>query len=295
MAKSLSYYITLLVLKIKKVKYTFSQTPIPFEQLRENDVYFPKNSFFKGEHVTAFSLLKTKIVAIRNGGNPESLLLYLHGGAFVSGPTHYHWDAIEKIAKNTKHTVWMCNYPKAPEHKIDEISKNIDAVYKKALEEFKSDAITLMGDSVGGTLHIALTQRILSSNMGLPSKIVLISPVLDASLEHPDIALIDKIDPILSKKGVLSAKHMCAVNNHLKDARLSPLYGSFKGFPKTYLFIAENDITRPDQLLFAADLEKENIKKYIFYGKGMPHIWPLLPVMKESRKSLNEIIDFLNE
>ena len=53
----------------------------------------------------------------------------------------------------------MCNYPKAPENKIDEISINVDQIYQKALLLFKSENIILMGDSAGGTLRIALTQR----------------------------------------------------------------------------------------------------------------------------------------
>lgn len=32
----------------------------------------------------------------------------------------------------------------------------------------------------------------------------------------------------------------------------------------------------------------------VIIGKNMPHIWPLLPVMKEAKRSLNEIIKTLN-
>ena len=150
-----------------------------------------------------------------------------------------------------------------------------------------------MGDSVGGTLTIALTQRLIQNKISLPSKIILISPVLDASFTNPKIDEIDKKDPMLSKNGVLSAKKMCSED--LMDNRISPIYGSFIFFPKTYLYIAENDITTPDQLEFANKLNEANVQNFITYGKGMPHIWPLLPVMKEAKISLNEIINQIND
>jgi acetyl esterase/lipase len=150
-----------------------------------------------------------------------------------------------------------------------------------------------MGDSAGGTLTIALTQRLIKTNESLPFKLILISPVLDASIKNQEIDVLDKKDVMLSKIGVLSAMNMCSES--LNDERISPLNGEFKFFPKTYLYIAENDITFPDQIIFASKLNEEKIDNVIQIGKEMPHIWPLLPVMKESKKALNQIINNINE
>src|SRR5690606_29561154 len=146
----------------------------------------------------------------------------------------------------------------------------------------------------GATLILTLIQRLVGLNVSLPSKIILISPVLDASFENPEIISIDKKDPMLSVKGVLSAKKMCIEDGNLKNNIISPLFGDFNGFPITYLFIAENDITYPDQLILCHKLKELEVEHYVEIGKGMPHIWPLLPVMTESRNSLNAIIKILN-
>ena len=108
-----------------------------------------------------------------------------------------------------------------------------------------------------------------------------------------EIDILDKKDVMLSKIGVLSAMNMCSES--LNDERISPLNGDFKFFPKTYLYIAENDITFPDQIIFASKLNEEKIDNVIQIGKEMPHIWPLLPVMKESKIALNQIISNINE
>lgn len=295
MAKSITYHLTMLVIKIKGIKKIFSQNPINYLELRKGDIHFPKSSFFKSKKVSSFSVEKTQITEVKNEQNSKKLLIFIHGGAFVSGPAQHHWDSVEKIAKKTNYCVWVCDYPKAPEHKISEISRNINAVYELAISKFSSENIVLLGDSVGGTLVVALTQRLIEKKMPLPSKLLLISPVMDASFENPDIDAIDKKDPMISKAGVLSAKKMCIEDGNLKNVTISPIYGSFQGFPTTFLFLAENDITYPDQLLLCNALERAKVENTVFLGEGMPHIWPLLPVMKEARVALDKIIGLLNE
>ncbi|PKG42648.1 alpha/beta hydrolase fold domain-containing protein, partial [Psychroflexus sp. MES1-P1E] len=146
----------------------------------------------------------------------------------------------------------------------------------------------------GGTLVASLMQRLIKNNIEMPNKIILISPVMDASMSNPEIEKVDNIDPILSKKGVLSAKKMCVENNDLKNVMVSPLFGNFENFPQTFLFLAENDITYPDQKLAVQKFIEAKVNLEIIEGKNMPHIWPFLPVMKEAKIALNEIIRILN-
>ena len=294
MKQSLTYYITLFVIKLKGLKKQFSKDPIDYKKIRKEDVQQPKGAFFKKNVRREFKILKSNITEITENKNANHLLLFIHGGAFISGPASHHWDTIKEIVEQTNYTVWMCNYPKAPEHTITEISKNIDAIYKEALNEYQGSQITCFGDSVGGTLITALIQRAVKTNVTLPSKIILVSPVMDATMSNDEIGPIDALDPMLSKAGVLSAKKMCAENNDLKNEMISPLFGSFENFPKTILFLGERDITYPDQKLAVAKLKNAHAPLEVITGTNMPHIWPLLPVMKEAKTALLQIIDRLN-
>ncbi|TPN88906.1 alpha/beta hydrolase fold domain-containing protein [Aquimarina algicola] len=295
MKQSLTYHLTLLVIKLKGLKKNFSKDPIDFKKIRKEDVHQPKGKFFKQNGVRSFKISGSVITEIGRADNSDKLLIFIHGGAFISGPGKHHWDTIQEIAKQTNYTIWMCNYPKAPEHKISEISENIDAIYTTAQEQYQASQITLIGDSVGGTLVTALIQRLVEGKKELPNKIILICPVMDATMSNPDIEKVDAIDPMLSKKGILSAKKMCAENNDLKNVMISPIYGSFEQFPETVLFLAENDIMYPDQKLVVQKLKKTNTNVMVIEGKSMPHIWPFLPIMKEAQVSLKEIIKILND
>lgn len=291
MMQSFSYYIIKLILKLKGIKKDFSQDPIDYKKIRKEDIHHPKGKFFKQKGVRKFEVSNTLITEIKKTDTTNKLLIFIHGGAFICGPAQHHWDSLKEIVTHTNSTAWMCDYPKAPEHKILELSKNIDEVYDAALKIYSSDQIILIGDSAGGTLITALTQRLIQKGIDLPNKIILVSPVMDASMTNSKIAEIDKIDPMLSKVGVLSAKKMCAGLDNLGNAMISPLNGSFIGFPTTILFIAEHDITYPDQLLAIKKMKDAKVNLEVVKGINMPHIWLFLPVMKEAKSALKLLID----
>ncbi len=270
----------------------FSTDPVDYKKIRKEDVKIPKSSFFKKQK--RFTVLDTTVTEVLSKEGTNKLILFIHGGAFISGPAEHHWNTIRKLHKHTVYTIWLCDYPKAPESQIDVISNNIDAVYKKALESYQPENIVLLGDSVGGTLSFALVQRLIKNQKEIPSKIIAISPVMDATLSNPRIMEFDKKDPMLSKKGILSAKKMCANNKDLTDLKISPIYGSFNGFPKTLLFLGENDIMYPDQEILVEKLKESSITFRAIVGKQMPHIWVLLPFLKEGKIALKELLKELN-
>lgn len=294
--KSLTYYLLSTVIKLKGIKKTFSKLPIDYQKLRKDDIHLPNKKDVKGLDFQSFIIKKSKVTEIfPKGESSENVIIYCHGGASVYGPTDLHWNSIAQIVRQTNIKVFLVDYPKAPEHKIIEINENIDAVYDDFLTKYSSKNIILLGDSMGATLLILLVQRLIKNSMSLPKSIILLSPVLDASMKNPEIENIDKLDIMLSRKGVLSAKTMCAGNISLQSEEISPIYGNFKNFVTTYLFTATYDIMYPDTEIFIQKLRAENIPIYVYEGEGMPHIWAFLPIMSEAKKALNQIINILKK
>lgn len=293
MKQSLSYYMALLIIKIKGVKKDFDHDPIDFKKIRKEDIHHPSSKFFKRNLLSTFKISDSLISEIGKDQSSDRLLIFIHGGAFISGPAQHHWNTVKEIAKKIDCKIWMCDYPKAPENEITKISENIDAIYSEAQKNYEANQISILGDSVGGTLATALVQRLILKKLKLPAKLILVTPVMDASMSNPKIKTFEKIDPMLSKKGVLSAKKMCAGNKDLKDQMISPLYGNFVGFPITVLFLAKKDILYPDAKLAEIKMKKNNVNMKVIEGENMPHIWPFLPVMKEAKTSLNQMIQLI--
>lgn len=294
---SISYYLLKLVLRLKGLKQIFQQDPIPYERLRKDDVHQVPKGLKKRLHVQEMEVQGFPVVSLAPltpSSKPTSLVLYLHGGAFVSGPTALHWALLEQVVATTGQTAWLLNYPKAPEHTADTTQAYVDAVYAKAMAEYGSEHLIVMGDSAGSTLSICLTQRLLVNNpVAIPSLLIAISPVMDFELNHPEVASLDQQDPMLSPVGLRSAKRMYAGSYALNDPYIVPIYGSFKGFPKTYLFIGTADVLSADEYTAAAQMREEGVDLTVIEGPSMPHIWPILPAMSEAKTALNQILEIL--
>jgi len=294
--KSISFYIVTSFIKLKGIKTVFSKAPIDYVRLRKKDIKTPNKKLLINQDTNTFKINKSIVTEMipYNNKEEETIILYCPGGAFVYGPTDINWKFCTKIAKETQLRTYLIDYPKAPEAKIEEINANIDAVYDYLAEQKSIKNIILIGDSVGGTLLMLLIQRVIQSQRKIKSKgIILISPVVDCSMTNPKIGAVDENDIMLSLKGVLSAKQMCAGNIDLKSEIISPIYGNYKNFIKTYIFIAENDIMQPDQELLVKKLITHNIFLKVFREYKNHHIWPLLPYMQEAKESVNEIINII--
>ncbi len=293
---SISFYITTAFIKLKGIKSDFSKSPVDYLKLRKNDIKIPSKNLLLNQDFNSIKISQSILTEIvpKNLKNQQTAVLYCPGGASVYGPTSMNWEAIAAIAKETGLRSFLINYPKAPEVIIEEVNGNIDDVYHYLVNQESIKNIILIGDSMGGTLLMLLIQRLLKNEKSeLPKSIILISPVADSSMTNPKIIEKDKTDIMLSLNGVLSAKKMCAGNLNLKSDIISPLYGSFKNFVSTHLFIAENDIMQPDQELLVEKMVAEKVNLNIYRGKKMPHIWPLLPFMKEAKNSLKTIIEII--
>jgi acetyl esterase/lipase len=294
---SFSYSIIKLVLKLKGTKKIFSQDPILYKNLRKDDIISPSKLLLRGNRFTSFKVEKSTITEIipKDNTSPNTLIFYCPGGAFVSGPSDLAWNSISYLTKKTGAKAWVINYPKAPENQIEEISDNIYKIYSKAILSYKPSNIILLGDSAGGCLILTLAQKLVEKNLPSPGKLIAITPLVDASMSNPEIEKIAHLDPILGKVGVLSAKKMCAGNLNLKNPIISPLYGSFESFPPTHIFVAEHDILSPDINLAIEKMKTAKISLEVTPGKSMPHLWPLLPVMKEARTALAQIAASINK
>ena len=288
--------LTFLIIRLMGIKKIFSKNPIDYKKLRKSDQKLPPKNFFRKFIVEKEQINETIIHKIKNKETKTSgLVIFIHGGAFISGPAEHHWKATQKIVQQTTKELWLIDYPKAPEATIHKICKNIDAVYKQTLQNFKSQEIVLIGDSVGGNLIMTLTQRLLKNKGELPNKLILITPVFDASMSNLEIENIAAKDPMLNTQGILSAKEMCANGLDLKYQIISPLYGSFRNFPKTELYIGAYDIMYPDAKLGVEKMRKEEVDVKLINGAKMPHIYPLLPVLPEAKKALQQIIESIKE
>jgi acetyl esterase/lipase len=219
-------------------------------------------------------------------------VIYLHGGAYVNSFASQHWELISKLVQALNCTVTAPNYPHAPEHYVHDVFAFMLPLYNELATANGSSNVTIMGDSSGGGISLALAQRLREDGLAQPRRLILLSPWLDATLSNPEIAEFDKIDPFLGVEGMKYGGAAYARDVDPKSYLVSPVYGSVKDLAPISLFIGTRDILFPDCRKLRNQAEAEGVRiDYREYDE-MVHDWMLGP-LPEAKHAIAEIVDLI--
>ncbi|GEN87516.1 alpha/beta hydrolase fold domain-containing protein [Oceanobacillus sojae] len=223
----------------------------------------------------------------------EKAILYLHGGGYIEQPSVFHWIFLGKIAKETKATIFVPIYPKAPNHQYNESFDKVLPIYEWILRTFGKDNITLMGDSAGGGFALALAQLLLEKKLSQPRHIILISPWLDITMKNPDASALERKDPMLGIYGLIEMGKAYAGDTNPNDYLLSPINGEINGLGEITLFVGTHEVFLPDARKFRDRLKAGEVKINYFEYPKMNHIFVLYPI-PEAKKATREIVEIIN-
>lgn len=209
--------------------------------------------------------------AIPEGRRDPGAVLYLHGGAFIHGIASQHWRLAAEIADRTGKDVHLPFYGLAPRHDVGEARRFLRAV---VTELTGAGPLHVAGDSAGGALALLLAQ--MHAGQSDVSGLTLIAPLLDLSLDNPEVASVEPTDPWLSRAGLMPALRSWAGERALHDPTASPLQGNLEGLPPTLVLVGSRDICLPDCRRLRRDASSSwDITLHV--ENGAPHVYPLLP------------------
>ena len=227
----------------------------------------------------------------------QNLVLYIHGGGYVSNLTKYDWQLIEALLNRTNATIVVPDYPLAPTSNYEDVYDYFDGLYRSLVSKSPDKNIVFMGNSAGGGLALGFAQQLRNENQTLrqPSQLILISPWLDITLRNPDIHLVEKKDKRLSIKGLQMAAKAYAGSVDGKDFRVSPIYGDLSGLGKISLFIGTNDLLVADARKLKGLLDDLHIPFNYFEYPEMFHVWVAVTGLKEAQHAIEQIAMLINE
>lgn len=217
---------------------------------------------------------------------------YIHGGAYVSNYFPEHWVFFGKLIERTGRTVVTPDYPLAPEHQFEETTQMVYTALVNLINQVGAQNIILIGDSAGGGMAFALSQKLRDDKGVQPSQIILLSPLLDMTKSNPEILEVDQYDPILSVERSTECSKAYAGNADPKNYLLSPIYGNIKNLAPIVLFTGTHDILFPDCKKLSQMAKKENVNLTYCEYKDMLHVWLILPV-PEANQALDQLISLL--
>lgn len=213
----------------------------------------------------------------------SKLIFYLHGGAFVSGSPRTHRHLALRLAKEAEAAALVIDYRLAPEFSYPAALEDCLMIYSWLLEKgFQPERIALVGDSAGGGLAVALTQRLIKEGYPKPACLCLFSPWVDLSCSSAAYWERSHRDPMITHSLALERARWYAGSKDLTEPEISPLFGHFKGFPPMLIFVGSEEVLYDEAVLLTKKASQAGVKVTLIEWRGMFHVWPyLFPFLPE--------------
>ncbi len=221
--------------------------------------------------------------------NPlDRIVLYIHGGGFVTGSSAARRNLTVYIAEKMKLNVVSVEYRLAPEHPFPAGCEDCLAAYRALLEMYESNRIVLLGESAGGNLVLSLLLQIRKENLPMPAGTFALSPTVQYDKELPSYQDNLETDSIVTNlSDEVCDVYLCSREDSvLKNPIAAPYYGNFSGSTPIVLFVSDSEVLLDDSLIMFEKLKEQNVPVKLYVRTGMMHTWIILPFFPESKKDL---------
>ena len=212
------------------------------------------------------------------GKTPPRRALYLHGGCYVFEIALQHWLFIAKLAVETNTRFLVPIYPLAPAETAGTIVPKATDLAAGLIEEVGSENTSVLGDSAGGGMALAVAMQLRDRGIPAPHSTVLISPWLDITGTDPQLAVIAPHDPWLAVPGSHFAGGVYRGALLETDPLVSPLYGDLHGLGSLTMFSGTRDILNADATKFRSLARAAGLAIDYHEVPGMIHVFPILPI-----------------
>ena len=224
----------------------------------------------------------------------DKVLLYIHGGGFISGSCLTHRMHVAKFARECKIRSLVFDYRLSPEYPFPAAPQDCLTVYKWLIENgYLPENIIIGGESAGATLTLSLLLAIKESKMSLPKAAFVVSPVTDLTCGAASFTYNAKNDVAPFGSWKIWTEYYISGSNPL-DPLLSPLHGDLHNFPPLYICVGTHEIHLDDCINLYKKAKHQGVAVTIKKWDKMIHAFPLLtPLFPEAKRAFFDICEFV--
>ena len=226
-----------------------------------------------------------------------TVILYLHGGGYVSGSLATHQMLCAEIAQSSDARILFVEYRLAPEHPFPAALEDARAAYLWLLGKgIMPKNILVAGDSAGGGLSLALILSLRGAGEPLPAGVFCISPWTDLTMSSESHNERAKAEMTLHPDNLRLWAFCYAGEGDLKNPLISPYFAEYADFPPTLIQVGSEEVLLDDAKVVAEKAKSAGTDVTLSVYEDMWHVWHTVGTMlPESREAFEEIGKFVRE
>jgi monoterpene epsilon-lactone hydrolase len=226
------------------------------------------------------------------------VILYLHGGGYISGSIKTHRELASRISRAAKSRVLIIDYRLAPEAPFPAALEDAEKAYQWLTSEkgIKPSDLAIVGDSAGGGLTVATLVKLRDEGIALPTSAVCLSPWTDLANTGMSFKRNVKIDPFLIPEELvfMADKYLNGEDAH--NPLASPLYADLHGLPPILIQVGTSEVLLDDSVRLADRAKAHGVEVKLDIWKDMIHVFQAFAAfVPESRQAIDQIGMFIRK
>ncbi len=237
----------------------------------------------------------------RSNHDGAGVILYLHGGAFMTCRSRIHRRLIAQVSGAAAAPALAVDYRMMPKHSTRDATDDCVDGYRWLLDRgYSGRQIVLAGDSAGGYLVFAVASRLAELGWPGPAGIVAMSPLTDTDparkLRHTNAHTCS----VFPRSALLAFRDFAdAADRRLvpeRSGRFSPVDADLSVMPPTLIQASSTEILYPDAVLMAQRLAEAGARCVLQVWDGQPHVFQAgAGVIPEADRAIAQIGAFIRQ
>jgi epsilon-lactone hydrolase len=210
------------------------------------------------------------------GADPERVILYCHGGAYILGSPATHLEMVHRFAKAASARALTVDYRLLPENPYPACIDDIFDAYRYLLKEgIAPSRIAIAGDSAGGGITMSTALRIRDNRLTQPGCLVCFSPWVDFTASSESIKTNAEYDAMIDARMMPFLSQM--ILNGRAPVASSPLFADLSHLPPLLLQAGMREVLLDDSRKLAERYKEAGGSVVFDAYENMTHVFQAFP------------------
>ena len=208
------------------------------------------------------------------GASSDSVIVYSHGGGFVTGTASGHRQLAGHLAKLAGVHSIVVDYRLAPEHPFPAAIDDLLTVHGWLRDnDYDPERIVSSGDSAGANLAIGAALQAREKGLPLPSAIIAFSPWVDMEQNGETLTTNASLDAMVTRERCDGMTAMYVGDVSRKHPIVNPLYADLAGFPPMFLTAGSCETLLDNAQRLCEVAQNAGVEVALRIGEGQQHVY----------------------